>query len=74
MNTTEVLIISWLDAGSASDVGEASNYHRKSIGYPVKQETGKGVWISMEPDQLSGVHFIPWGMISKIETVQVPND
>ena len=74
MNTTEVLIVSWYDAGSGADIAEAASHHRKSIGYPVRQEPGVGVWISMEPDQLSGVHFIPWGMIELIQTLDAPND
>ena len=74
MNATHVIIVSWLDAGSGADMQECSNYHRKSVGYPVKQEPGVGVWLTMEPDQMSGVHFIPWGMISKIQTVLVLDD
>lgn len=66
----KLILVHWHDAGSGADVTEAKSHHRKSVGYEVENVIGVGVVISMEPDQLSGVHFIPWAMIGKIEKVE----
>lgn len=66
----KIIVVDWWDAGSGHDCDEAANIFRKSVGYEVRREQGFGVWISMEDDQLSSVHFVPWGMIRSITTVQ----
>ena len=55
----------WHDAGSGVDCDDAAEHHRQSVGWLVKRNRA-GVWISMESDGLSQVHFIPRGMVEKV--------
>ena len=57
-----VVVVRWHDAGSASTPEEAARIVRESVGFLIR-ENRKGIWLSMEPDALSAVHFIPRGMI-----------
>lgn len=57
-----VVVVRWHDAGSASTPEEAAHIVRESVGFLIR-ENRKGIWITMEPDALSSVHFIPRGMI-----------
>lgn len=61
-----IIIVEWHDAGSAHTIEEAKHIIRRSVGYEVENKVGEGVTLSMEPDQLSGVHFIPWAMVKQV--------
>lgn len=61
-----VIVVEWHDAGSGHTKEEAEQIYRHSVGYEVANEQGHGITIAMESDQLSGVHFIPWGMVRKV--------
>lgn len=67
-----VIIVEWWDAGSAHTKEEAERIYRQSVGYEVANEPGHGITLSMESDQLSGVHFIPWGMV-RVVTCLAPH-
>lgn len=60
-----IVIVSWWDAGSGATVEEAKSHQRESVGYLV-ENSDDGVVITMEPDQLSGVHFITRPMVTGI--------
>ena len=63
-----IVVVSWYDAGAGATVEEAKSYHRKSVGYLV-EDSEDGVVITMEPDELSGVHFVPRGMVTGMVVV-----
>lgn len=64
----KIVIVTWLDAGSGSSEEEAAGHIRRSVGY-MTRKSKKGIWISMEDDVLSGVHFIPRGMVLGIQEI-----
>lgn len=63
-----VVVVRWHDAGSASTPDEAARIVRESLGFLIR-ENRKGIWLTMEPDALSAVHYIPRGMILGTATV-----
>ena len=63
-----IVIVEWHDAGSGVDCDDAANHHRESVGFLVKRNRA-GIWIAMESDQLSDVHFIPRGMVERVTAV-----
>lgn len=66
----QIVIVRWHDAGSGDTNRQAASHIRDSIGYLVKWRK-KGIWLSMERDRLSGVHFIPEGMVIDVTKFQV---
>lgn len=64
-----IIVVEWHDAGSASTKEEAEAIIRYSVGFEVAVERNHGVTITMESDQLSGVHFVPWAMVKLITPV-----
>lgn len=71
---SEIVIVRWHDAGSGADCEEASNHFRCSVGYRVKTvrppEKKAGIYIAMESDCLSNVHYIPWAMVVSITPIK----
>lgn len=65
----DLVLVFWWDAGSGHDIDDASNHHRKSVGFLIEQNE-KGVFIAMEDDALSGVHFVPLGMIEEVKVLR----
>lgn len=61
-----IIIVEWHDAGSAATKEEAETIYRQSVGFEVENKPGHGITIAMESDELSGVHFIPWGMVLSV--------
>ena len=66
-----LVAVKWLDAGSGDDEEEANGHMRYSAGFEVKRvldghEDGRGIWIAMEEDAGSSVHYIPEGMIRTV--------
>ena len=64
-----IVEVYWWDAGSGADIEEAQNHHRVSVGYLVRDDD-MGVVITMEPDMLSGVHFITRPMVSDLKVIK----
>ena len=65
-----LVAVYWWDAGSGADEEEAADHHRVSVGFQINRNR-KGIWISMEEDCLSGVHFILRAMIERV--VELPS-
>ena len=61
----KLVLVHWHDAGSGTDEDDAENHYRCSVGFQTKRNR-RGIWISMEDDGLSMVHFIPRGMIQSV--------
>lgn len=61
----KIVKVKWHDAGAADTIQEAAAYIRSSVGYLVKKNK-KGIWLTMEKDQLGQIHFIPAGMIKEV--------
>ena len=62
------MAVKWLDAGSGTDETEASSHLRYSAGFETNRilnqaDPAAGIYIAMEEDAGSDVHFIPEGMI-----------
>lgn len=62
MKAGSVVLVRWHDAGSGATEEEAAGHHRVSVGFLVKRNRA-GIWLSMESDQLSGIHFIKRSML-----------
>lgn len=69
MKKGSVVEVRWHDAGSGRDEDEAAAHIRTSVGYLQRRGT-KGVWIAMESDALSDVHFIPAGMVIRVSRLR----
>jgi hypothetical protein len=67
----ELVLVRWHDAGSAETAEEAAAIVRESVGFFVRRNRA-GLWLSMERDQLSQVHFIPRGMILAVSRFDAP--
>ena len=65
-----IVIVHWHDAGSGHTAEEAKSHFRQSVGFEIENAPGEGVLLSMEEDQLSSVHWIPWPYIKKIERIE----
>lgn len=74
MDSLPIIIITWHDAGAGHTPEEAKSHIRQSVGFEVENTPGSGVLIAMEEDQLSGVHWIPWPYIKKIERLDREKD
>jgi len=70
MNSLDIVIVHWHDAGAGHTAEEAKSHFRQSVGFEVENVPGDGVLMSMEEDQLSGLHFIPWPYIKRIERIK----
>jgi len=64
-----LVIVHWHDAGSGFTIEDAKSHFRQSVGFEVENVPGVGVVSAMESDCLSGVHWIPWGMVRKVEEI-----
>ena len=67
----KIVIVRWHDAGSGYDEDDAASHYRNSIGYQTKR-TRAGIWLSMEDDGFSHVHFIPRGMVLSVTPIPIP--
>ena len=73
MKASRLIIVCWHDAGSGDTLEEAASHVRLSAGFEMRNDE-LGVWLSMEDDMLSGVHFIPLAMIQSIQQIDLTDD